>query len=107
MSRIYPNIGDKLYLQQRTGNYYVDLCKNPYTVIGIEKGQVIIQEAQLIFNGPRYYDTVADEIKPDPNGEILKLNWSPKKQCWLIDRYGTGYPQYAYFGTYEHQPYLD
>ena len=33
--KTYPRVGDKLYLQQRTGSYYVDLVKRPYTVIGV------------------------------------------------------------------------
>lgn len=103
----YPNIGDKLYLSQRTGNYMVDMVKRPYTVVGISKGKVQIQECKLIFNGPRYYDTLADKIEEDPNGEILELSWAPKKERWQIDRYHTGYPQIAYFGSWEFQPYLD
>ena len=83
------------------------MVKSPYTVIGIEKGQVVIQSCKLIFNGPRYYDTLADEIVEDKEGEVLKLNWSEKKQRWQIDKYKTGYPQFAFFGTWEYQPYLN
>lgn len=105
--KFYPEVGTKLYLSQRTGNYYVDMVKTPYTVIGIDAGKVIIQECQLLFNGPRYYDTLADEIKADPHGAVLALSWAPKKERWQVDKYKTGYPSVAFFGTWEHQPYLD
>lgn len=107
-TKFYPEVGTKLYLSQRTGNYYVDMVKTPYTVIGhTSNGRLLIQECELIFNGPRYYDTLADEIRSDPNGQVLELNWAPKKERWQIDKYKTGYPSVAFFGTWEHQPYLD
>lgn len=106
-TKFYPEVGTKLYLSQRTGNYYVDMVKTPYTVIGVSSGKVLVQECQLIFNGPRYYDTIADDIKADPNGEVLTLSWAPKKERWQIDKYKTSYPSVAFFGAWEHQPYLD
>lgn len=105
--KFYPEVGTPLYLQQSTGNGWVDMCKYPYTVIAVSKSHITIQRAKLIFNGPQYYDTVADDIQPDPFGEILELSWAPKKGRWQIDRYKTGYPQIAYFGQYMHQPYLN
>ena len=107
MEKFYPEVGTPLYLSQRTGSYYADMVKNPYTVIGVKGGKVQIQECKLIFNGPRYYDTIADEILPDSEGEILELNWAPKKEMWQVDKYKTGYPDYAFFGRYEHFPYMD
>ncbi len=107
MVKFYPEVGTPLYLSQRTGRYYVDMVKHPYTVIGQANGKVLIQECELVFKGPRYYDTVADEIRPNPNGTILELSWAPKKERWQIDEYKTGYPSVAFFGKYEHQPYLD
>lgn len=107
MNKFYPEVGTPLYLSQRTGSYYVDMVKHPYTVVGTNHGKVQIQECKLIFNGPRYYDTLPDEIKPDPNGEILELSWAPKKERWQVDKYKTGYPSIAFFGTAEYQPYLD
>lgn len=129
MEKTYPKVGDQLYLQQQTGSYYVDLVKRPYTVIGTEHGKVQIQEAKLIFpifkENPRwtkdqkeyygkmvgkrvcFFDTVAESIEPDPNGQILELSWAPKKGLWQIDEHNTGYPEFAHFGKYEHQPYLD
>lgn len=106
-NKFYPEVGDKLYLSQVTGNYMVDMVKTPYTVIGVNKSHVIIQACKLIFNGPRYYNTLADDIQEDPQGEILSLNWAPKKKCWQIDKYKTGYPEIAYFGKWKFQPYLD
>ena len=103
----FPKVGDHLYLSQRTGNFYVDLVKNPYTVVEVTPQVVRIRACKLIFNGPRYYDTIADEIQDDPNGEILDLHWAPKKQQWQIDKYHTGYPDIAFFGEWAHQPYLD
>jgi hypothetical protein len=106
-SNAMPKIGDKLYLRQRTGSYYVDLCKRPYTVKSIiSHDKIEIQECELIFNGPRYYDTLPDEIKADPNGDTMILRWNEKRQAWceypLRD-----YPQFAVFGKWEYQPYLD
>lgn len=107
MDKEYPEIGTPLYLHQQTGNSWVDMCKYPYTVIGIESGKVVVQEAECIFNGPRYYDTLADDIIPNPKGDILRLNWSSKYGRWQVDRYKTGYPQIAVFGSYQFQPYLN
>lgn len=125
MERFIPEIGTPLYLQQRTGSYYVDQVKTPYTVIGYKSGKVIIQSCKMTppvyhcvgnphldrpdLEGKRvwFYDTVAETIEPDPNGETLELNWSPKHETWQIDQYHTGYPDFAHFGKYEYFPYLD
>ena len=105
--KYYPQVGEHLYLSQVTGHYYVDIVKRPYTVIEVNKNEVKVQSCKLIFNGVRYYDTVADDIEEDKEGEILTLHWAPKKKKWQIDKYNTGYPEYAYFGKWEHFPYLD
>lgn len=125
MPKVYPNIGDKLYLKQVNSSYYCNLVKRPYTVVKIEGGHVYVQACKLIapvyhcsdhphnsqpeLEGKRvfFYDTVAEKIEEDPNGEIEKLSWSPKKQRWQVDRYKTGYPEVAFFGKWEHFPYLD
>ena len=107
MKKFYPEVGTKLYLSQRTGHYYVDMVKHPYTVIGQAKGKLLVQECRLIFDGPRYFDTLPVAIVPDSTGDILELSWAPKKERWQIDKYGTGYPSIAFFGDYEYQPYLD
>lgn len=105
--KYYPQVGDKLYLSQITGNCMVDMVKDPYTVIEVTKTSVSVQSAKLIFNGTRYYDTVADDILEDPEGNVLILHWYPTKGKWGIDKYRTGYPSFAFFGKWEHQPYLD
>ena len=107
MSKFYPEVGTPLYLSQRTGSYYVDMVKTPYTVVGTARGKIQIQECELVFNGPRYFDTLPDEIRPNPKGTILELNWAPKHERWQIDKYKTGYPSIAYFGEAKYQPYLD
>ena len=125
MEKYYPEVGTPLYLYQQTGNCWVDEVKTPYTVIGVTiKGhKLLIQRCKLIapvyhcvgnpyldrpdLEGQRvfFYDTVAESIEPDPNGEIIELNWAPKKGRWQIDKYKTGYPEIAKFGEYKHQPY--
>lgn len=107
MAKYFPEVGTKLFLSQRTGSYYVDMVRTPYTVVGRRAGKLLVQECELVFNGPRYYDTLADEIKANPNGQILELNWAPKKARWQIDKYKTGYPSVATFGRWDYQPYLD
>ena len=106
-TKFYPEVGTKLYLSQRTGDYYVDMVKIPYTVIGTVSGKLLVQECQLIFNGPRYFDTLPDEIKEDPNGRVLALSWAPKKGCWQIDKHKTGYPSIAFFNGWKYEPYLN
>lgn len=105
--KFFPEIGTQLYLHQRTGRYYVDAVKRPYTVIGVKPSVITIQACKLIFNGPRYYDTMPDDIQENPEGEILELHWAPKIGKWQIDKYKTGYPEYAEFGKWEFYPYLD
>ena len=104
----YPKIGDKLYLSQRTGDEWVEMVKRPATVVAVTKGTVSIQFCKCIFDGVRYYDSLPTEILPDPDGQIVKLRWSAKRNRW---QYNTadhaGYPEYAYFGEYEYQGYLN
>ena len=101
-----PKVGDKLYLRQFTGNYWVDMVKRPYTVCGVQGRTIYVQKCKLIFHGPCYYDTVADEIEADPRGQVVKMRWSEKKQRWQETPADT-YPQVAVFGKWEHQPYLN
>ena len=125
MEKYYPEVGTELFLSQRTGNFYVDMVKRPYTVVGQRGGKLLVQECKLTapvyhcvgnpaldrpdLEGQRvwFYNTVAEKIEPNPEGEILELSWAPKKGKWQIDPYQTGYPLIATFGKYEHQPYLD
>jgi len=125
MEKFYPEIGTPLFLYQRTGNYYVDQVKRPYTVVGTNNGKVQIQSCKYIWpvyhctgnpyldrkdlEGKRvaFFDTIPEKIEPDLNGEIIELCWAPKKECWQVDKYKTGYPEYAKFGEYQYFPYLN
>lgn len=123
--KIFPKVGDKCYLRQFTGSYYVDSVKRPYTVIDVTPTKVVVQECKLIapvyhctgnpymdrpdLEGQRvfFYDTVAEEILPDPNGQIKELTWHHKRGLWGTPGPESSYPQFAIIGKYEHQPYLD
>ena len=126
MKKYIPKIGEELYLRQLTGLYYVDIVKNPYTVVEVNDNTVKVQSCELIapvyhccgnpyldrpdLEGQRvfFYDTLAESILPDPNGEIIELKWSDKKERWEYKRSkDDSYPQFAVFGKYEYQPYLD
>ena len=103
-------VGDKLYLHQKTGDFYVDMCKYPYTVTNVSpSGKTVeITECDLIFEGPRYYDTLPTKIVPSINGEKRTLRWSDKKQCYMCSSSVKGYPLYAVFtDNYVYQPYLN
>ena len=101
-----PKVGDKLYLRQRTGNYYVDICKHPATVIEVKGNVITVQDCELVFAGPRYYDTLPDYIMENPNGKTMKLRWSEKYQRWQQTP-ADSYPLFAVFGSWQYQPYLD
>lgn len=109
----YPEVGEHLYLRQYTNNCWVNDVKRPYTVIGVDKVKniVTIQECKLIFNGPRYYDTVADEIVANPNGSVMQLRFANTKKYhekWVEKgRDLADYPLTAVFGRWEHEPYLN
>ena len=103
-------IGEKLSLR-RGGNvgYYVGICRDPYTIIDIKpNGNLVIQECELIFNGPRYYNTLPDEIRENPNGstKTLYLSRSKKFSGKYVDSSGD-YPLVADFGYWEYIPYMD
>lgn len=125
--KTYPKVGDKLFLKQFTGNYYVDIVKRPYTVINVSKtnNKVIVQACKLIapvyhcsgnpyldrpdLEGQRvfFYDTVAEFIEENPYGETVELTWHNKRGLWGTPGRDSDYPQYAIFGEYMHSPYLD
>lgn len=105
--KTYPNVGDKLYLRQFTGNYYVDIVKRPYTVIEVNKTTVKVQECDLIFNGPRYYDTLPDKIIEDKTGRVEELTWHSKRKMWGTKGRESDYPEYAIFGEWKFFPYLN
>ena len=102
LDKVFPEVGTPLYLE----NPYTGSCL-PYTVIKVGqkdgKGpkRIQIQMAELIFHGKRYYDTVADEIVPNPTGETEWLSWAPSRKLWVLDR------KFAVFGEYKHEPYTD
>jgi len=101
-----PTIGEQLYLYTPCSDYWVSMVKNPYTVISVKGNTCVVQECRLIFNGPCYYDTIADDIVEDPNGSLITLRWSEKRQRWQESPAGS-YPQVAVFGKWAHQPYLN
>ena len=109
----YPEVGEHLYLRQYTGNCWVDSVKRPYTVVDVDmrRDVVTIQECKLIFKGPRYYDTVADEIEANPNGRIMQLRFANAKgyrNKWIEKGRSTqDYPLVAVFGQWMHEPYLN
>jgi len=114
IEKTFPKIGDQLYLRQFTGNMWVDEVKRPYTVIGVNPTEVIVQACELIapidpVSGKRvfYYDTIAETILPDPNGRVETLTWHAKRGKWGTPGPDSDYPEYAIFGRYEHQPYLN
>lgn len=123
--KTYPKVGDQLYLRQFTGSYMIDMVKRPYTVVQVTPSKVVIQECKLIapiyhctgnpmmdrpdLEGQRvfFYDTVAESIEEDKFGRREELTWHSKKGLWGTKGRDQDYPEYAIFGKWEHQPYLD
>lgn len=109
----YPEVGEHLYLRQYTNNCWVNDVKRPYTVIKVDALHdiVTVQECELVFYGPRYYDTIADEIRENPNGRTIQLRFANTKKYhekWVergVDL--ADYPLTAVFGHWEHEPYLN
>lgn len=106
MSRINPSVGDKLYLYRPCNRYYVEACRDPYTVESVKGNTCIVREARLVFYGPRYFNTLPDKIEDDPNGKRLTLRWNEKRQRWQESPAGS-YPLVAVFGAWAYFPYLD
>ena len=109
--KYWPNVGEPLYMRQKTGNDWVDMCRYPYTVIKVDKNRVWVQSCEMIFDGPRYYDSLPTKIIPNPDGIIRELKWSNAKVlggAWVYKSYpGDAYPEFAVFGSYDYQGYLD
>lgn len=101
-----PAVGEKLYCYTPCSSYWVSMVRDPYTVESVKGNTCVIREAEPIFLGTRYYDTLPDYIVDDPNGRKLKLRWSEKKQRWQESPAGS-YPKVAVFGEWDYQPYLD
>ena len=51
MNKYYPEVGTKLYLSQRTGSYYVDMVRTPYTVVGQKSVYLVLNVADLRKHG--------------------------------------------------------
>lgn len=125
MEKTLPKVGDKLYLRQFTGSYYVDMVKRPYTVISVSPSKVVVQACKLIapvyhccgnpyldrpdLEGQRvfFYDTVAESIQEDPYGRKKELTWHGRKGMWGTKGRDSDYPEYAIFGEWKHCPYMD
>jgi hypothetical protein len=95
----YPEIGEHLYL----ADWYC-ATRDPYTVIGISGGRVIVQEARPVFYGVRYFNTLPDDIVADPSGRVLTLSYAPKKGVW---KEKGSYGREAVFGKWDYLPYLN
>lgn len=124
--KTFPKVGDKLYLRQFTGNYWVDMVRHPYTVVSVSKSKVIVQECLLHFpifkydpntmdeyykqfdgKETRFYDTLPESIEHDPNGHLEELSWHSKRNMWGTKGKDSDYPDYAVFGNWDFQPYLN
>lgn len=95
----YPPIGTRLTLCYFTGS------ETPYTVVGVRAGKLAIRRCELVFHGPRYPDTLPDEIREGaPNKGEEELVWRPKSGDW----HGKGrYGGWVRWGRWSYQPYLD
>lgn len=101
-----PRVGDRLYLRVMTSDRWVNMVKNPYTVIEVKGNTCIVQEAACLFAYPRYFDSMPYSIVENPRGKTLKLRWNEKHQRWQESPAGS-FPQFAVFGEYQYQPYLN
>ena len=106
MSKHIPTVGEHLYTYTPSSYYYVQAVRDPWTVVSVKGDTVIIREAEPIFYGPRYFNTMADDIRDNPSGKLLKLRWNEKKQRWQESPAGS-YPRVAVFGEWAYFPYLD
>ncbi|MBQ1789867.1 MAG: methyltransferase domain-containing protein [Oscillospiraceae bacterium] len=97
--KFWPPVGTKATICRIYGG-----TETPVTVIG-RKGQfLLVRDCLLHFDGPRYYDTVADRISEGREGieQTRELSW--KKTGWHEKgKYGG----YVDFGRWVHQPNLD
>ena len=101
-----PTVGEHLYTYTPCSNYWVSMCRQPYTVVAVKGNVITIQEARCIFYGARYFNTLADDIVEDKQGRTMQMRWSEKKQRWQQTPCGS-YPKVAVFGKWDYQPYLD
>ena len=101
-----PTVNEHLYIYEPCNLYYVRKVRNPYTVESVKGNVMVIRAAKPVFYGPRYYDTLPDDIVDDPNGNKLTFRWSEKKQRWQESPAGS-YPRVAVFGEWDYFPYLN
>ena len=123
--KTYPKVGDKLYLRQFTGDSFVDQVKEAYTVIKVDKSKVVVQSCKYVwptfhyeegmsdyyreFDGQecRFYDTLPEKILEDNEGVTKELTWHSKRQKWGTKGRESDYPEFAIFGEWRYQPYLN
>ena len=105
-----PFVGEHLYTYTPSSSYWCSMVHTPWTVESVKGNTCVVREAELIFYGTRYYDTLPDAIvDSDPNSRNVRrltLRWSEKKQRWQESPCGS-YPRVAVFGRWDYQPYLD
>lgn len=101
-----PKIGDKLYTYSPSTGYWCSMVRDPWTVVEVKGNTCTVQACKLLFRGPRYYNSLPYAICEDPEGKLLKLRWSEKKQRWQ-ESPATSYPRVAVFGGWDYQPYLN
>lgn len=101
-----PKVGEHLYTYTPCNAYYVRAVRNPWTVVEVKGNICTVQEAEPVFLGLRYYDTLPDYIQENKHGRLLKLRWNEKNQRWQETPAGS-YPRVAVFGEWDFFPYLD
>lgn len=101
-----PTVGEHLYIYTPCNDYWVESVRKPFTVHEVRGNVITIREAEAVFTGPRYFDTLPDYITDNPNGRLLKFRWSEKKQRWQ-ESPARSYPRVAVFGKWDYQPYLN
>lgn len=101
-----PAVGERLYTYTPCNLHYVAMVRNPYTVDSVKGNTIVIREAEPVFYGTRYFDTLPDEIRDNPNGKKMTMRWSEKKQRWQ-ETPCNSYPEVAVFGEWDYFPYLD
>ena len=96
----FPPAGTRLTIVRPTGSAM------PYTVVGRgANGTLEIRRCRLVFDGPHYYDTVADRIEPGDLGDPQTLlTWKRKGETWGE---GGKARSHVVWGKWFHQPYLD
>lgn len=124
--KVFPKVGDHLYLNQFTGDYYVDMVRKPYTVVAVTNQVVTVRACKLTFpifhydpntmsdyykqfdgQRVRFFDSLPEKIEDNPDGATKNLYWHPKRGLWGTKGEDSSYPEYAIFGDWEYYPYLN